>query len=126
MPPDRPFRAQVTAGELIVWCACGRSQRQPYCDGSHRGTEFRPMRYTVPQNLTVAFCGCKQTKQPPFCDGSHLAFRAQHQTTESTRRAEGRLGNNNSATTTGVHQWQQTDHDDPATRGQRPRRLSKP
>jgi len=76
MPPDRPFRAHVTAGELIVWCACGRSQRQPYCDGSHRGTEHRPLRYTVPQNLTVAFCGCKQTRQPPFCDGSHLAFRA--------------------------------------------------
>ena len=76
MPPDRPFRAQLAAGELVVWCACGRSERQPYCDGSHRGTEHRPLRYTVPQNLTVAFCGCKQTKQPPFCDGSHIAFRA--------------------------------------------------
>ena len=79
MPPDRPFRAQVTAGELIVWCVCGRSARQPYCDGSHRGTEHRPLRYTAPANLTVAFCGCKQTKQPPFCDGSHLAFRAAQQ-----------------------------------------------
>jgi len=76
MPPDRPFRAQLAAGDLVVWCACGRSERQPYCDGSHRGTSFRPMRYTVPQNLTVALCGCKQTKQPPFCDGSHIAYRA--------------------------------------------------
>src|SRR5438034_4850126 len=76
MPPDRPFRAELSAGDLVVWCACGRSQRQPYCDGSHRGTPFKPVRYTVPQNLTVALCGCKETKQPPFCDGSHLAFRA--------------------------------------------------
>src|SRR5262245_8631734 len=76
MPPDRPFRAQLAAGDLVVWCACGRSERQPYCDGSHRGTSLRPVRYTVPQNLTVALCGCKQTKQPPFCDGSHLAYRA--------------------------------------------------
>ena len=77
-PADRPYRAEVAAGELIVWCVCGRSARQPYCDGSHRGTEHRPLRYTAPQDLTVAFCGCKQTKQPPFCDGSHIAFRAQH------------------------------------------------
>src|SRR5215813_5935766 len=76
MPPDRPFRAELKAGDLVVWCACGRSQRQPYCDGSHRGTSSRPVRYTVPQNLTVALCGCKATKQPPFCDGSHLAYRA--------------------------------------------------
>ena len=67
---------QLAAGDLVVWCACGRSERQPYCDGSHRGTSLRPMRYTVPNNLTVALCGCKQTKQPPFCDGSHLAYRA--------------------------------------------------
>lgn len=85
MPPDRPFRAQVKAGELIVWCACGRSGRQPYCDGSHRGTQYRPLRYTVPQNLTVAFCGCKQTKQPPFCDGSHLAFRATRRDSDDMR-----------------------------------------
>ena len=76
MPPDRPFRAQLTAGETIVWRACGRSARQPYCDGSHRGTQHKPVRHTVPQNLTVALCGCKQTRQPPFCDGSHLAYRA--------------------------------------------------
>lgn len=75
MPPDRPFRAKIAAGEMVVWCACGRSARQPYCDGSHRGTQIRPVRYTPPQDLTVALCGCKETKQPPFCDGSHLAFR---------------------------------------------------
>jgi CDGSH-type Zn-finger protein len=76
MTPDRPYRARVTAGEEVWWCACGRSQDQPFCDGSHKGTKHRPQQYVPPQNLTVAFCGCKATKQPPFCDGSHLAFRA--------------------------------------------------
>ena len=76
MTPDRPYRTQMNAGETLVWCACGQSQRQPYCDGSHKGTEHRPLRYPVTHTLTVALCGCKATKQPPFCDGSHLTFRA--------------------------------------------------
>jgi len=76
LPADRPYKAQVTEGEMVFWCVCGRSQAQPYCDGSHRGTAHRPLRYLPPASLVVALCGCKQTKQPPFCDGSHLAFRA--------------------------------------------------
>jgi CDGSH-type Zn-finger protein len=76
MIPDRPYRASVVAGETVFWCVCGRSNTQPYCDGSHKGTPHRPLQYTPPQNLVVAFCGCKATKQPPFCDGSHLPFRA--------------------------------------------------
>jgi CDGSH-type Zn-finger protein len=80
MMPDRPYRTTVAAGELVVWCACGRSQKQPYCDGSHRGTTHKPVRYTAPQELTVALCGCKQTQAPPFCDGRHVAYRASQQT----------------------------------------------
>jgi CDGSH-type Zn-finger protein len=76
MTPDRPYRAQLTAGEEIFWCACGRSGTQPYCDGSHKGTTYRPLQYHVTADLTVALCGCKATKRPPFCDGSHLALRA--------------------------------------------------
>ena len=76
MTPDRPYRTSVKAGEEVWWCACGRSQTQPFCDGSHKGTTFRPRVYVPPQDLTLALCGCKATKQPPFCDGSHIAFRA--------------------------------------------------
>ncbi len=79
MTPDRPYRAQVTAGETVFWCACGRSRTQPYCDGSHKGTAHRPLRYEVAYDLTVALCGCKATRQPPFCDGSHLEFRAKQE-----------------------------------------------
>jgi CDGSH-type Zn-finger protein len=53
------------------WCSCGRSQNQPYCDGSHQGTEFNPLKFTVEEKKRVALCKCKYTQNPPFCDGSH-------------------------------------------------------
>ncbi len=84
MTPDRPYRAELRAGEEIWWCACGQSRNQPFCDGSHKDTKHRPRSHTAAQDLTVALCGCKATKQPPFCDGSHLAFRAARD-----RRGEG-------------------------------------
>ena len=37
----RPIPINVVAGESYWWCACGRSKTQPFCDGSHKGTEFR-------------------------------------------------------------------------------------
>ncbi|HOX01548.1 MAG TPA: CDGSH iron-sulfur domain-containing protein [Candidatus Paceibacterota bacterium] len=56
------------------WCSCGRSKRQPFCDGSHAGTEFKPMKVEIGEAQTVAWCQCKHTKTPPFCDGSHMSL----------------------------------------------------
>jgi CDGSH-type Zn-finger protein len=53
------------------WCACGASQKQPYCDGSHKGTGITPVALEIESSRKVAWCGCKQTQTPPFCDGSH-------------------------------------------------------
>jgi mannose-6-phosphate isomerase-like protein (cupin superfamily) len=62
----------VQAGRTYHWCACGRSAKQPFCDGSHRGTEFTPVKFTAgPQDEELLFCGCKQTRTAPFCDGAH-------------------------------------------------------
>ena len=69
-----PYRTPFQAGKNIYWCSCGKSKKQPYCDGSHRGTEFQPLAFEPSNDMTVALCGCKLTKQPPYCDGSHIAL----------------------------------------------------
>ncbi|HMP74477.1 MAG TPA: CDGSH iron-sulfur domain-containing protein [Kiritimatiellia bacterium] len=53
------------------WCSCGKSQSQPFCDGSHKGSEFQPFEVEVVEERSVAWCACKRTGTPPFCDGSH-------------------------------------------------------
>ena len=53
------------------WCACGRSQTQPFCDGSHAGTGFSPVEFTVDQKKKCALCQCKHTADKPMCDGTH-------------------------------------------------------
>jgi CDGSH-type Zn-finger protein len=69
-----PFSADVEAGKTYWWCACGKSARQPFCDGSHKGSEFAPLPYKAEKDGTAWFCGCKQTKASPLCDGSHRAL----------------------------------------------------
>ena len=66
-----PCAVDVGKGKDYWWCTCGRSKGQPFCDGSHKGTEFTPMKYTAEESKTVYFCACKQTKNAPFCDGTH-------------------------------------------------------
>lgn len=53
------------------WCTCGRSASQPFCDGSHEGTEFTPLQFEIEQEREVFLCQCKHTRTPPHCDGSH-------------------------------------------------------
>ena len=53
------------------WCACGRSDDQPFCDGSHQGTEFSPVKLEVEEADTLALCQCKHTGDAPRCDGTH-------------------------------------------------------
>ncbi len=66
-----PYPVTVTAGTDYWWCSCGRSQKQPYCDGSHKGTGLAPLQYKAEADATLYFCGCKATAKPPLCDGSH-------------------------------------------------------
>ncbi len=54
------------------WCACGYSEKQPFCDGAHFRYGIMPTPLDVHETVTIAFCNCKQTKKPPYCDGAHL------------------------------------------------------
>ncbi|WP_424831235.1 CDGSH iron-sulfur domain-containing protein [Ruegeria sp.] len=66
-----PFPVEVTEGKSYFWCACGKSQKQPFCDGSHKGTGMEPVKFTAEESKKVFFCGCKHTDKLPLCDGSH-------------------------------------------------------
>ena len=66
-----PVAVDVEEGKIYWWCACGRSKTQPFCDGSHKGTEFAPQGWEAPKTGTVWFCACKRTGKSPLCDGSH-------------------------------------------------------
>ncbi len=71
IPQKAPYAVDVEAGKKYFWCACGKSQNQPFCDGAHQGGEFTPHTYTAEEAKTVYFCGCKQTENVPLCDGGH-------------------------------------------------------
>ncbi|KAM4585117.1 CDGSH iron-sulfur domain-containing protein 3, mitochondrial-like [Odontesthes bonariensis] len=69
-----PCRVKVSAGKRYAWCACGHSEKQPFCDGAHRtkAPSIAPLRFTPDKDRTVMLCACKQTKNAPYCDGSHF------------------------------------------------------
>lgn len=65
------IKLNVEAGKKYFWCSCGLSQDQPFCDGSHKGTDFRPVIFEAKKDELISFCGCKQSNKGMFCDGSH-------------------------------------------------------
>ena len=71
MPQKAPYPVAVEAGKTYYWCACGKSASQPFCDGSHKGSEFAPIQFKAEESKTVYFCGCKQSKNGALCDASH-------------------------------------------------------
>ena len=66
-----PYMVTVEEGKKYFWCACGRSSKQPFCDGSHSGTGLAPVMYQAEASKDVYFCGCKASGKKPFCDGTH-------------------------------------------------------
>ena len=66
-----PYPVEVESGKTYFWCACGMSNNQPFCDGSHRDTSFVPVKFEANETKKVFFCGCRHASTKPFCDGSH-------------------------------------------------------
>ena len=66
-----PYATDVVAGERYRWCACGHSTRQPFCDGSHKGSGIAPVSFTADKTESLYLCGCKHTAKQPMCDGTH-------------------------------------------------------
>ena len=70
VPQKMPFVMDVEPGKY-AWCSCGLSDNQPYCNGAHKGSEFRPIIEEVTEAKKVAWCGCKNSANGAFCDGTH-------------------------------------------------------
>ena len=67
-----PYKVKVKKDKTYFWCACGLSQIQPFCDGTHKKEgKFKSLKYVAMENKEISFCGCKMTSNQPFCDGSH-------------------------------------------------------
>ena len=66
-----PYPADVIEGKSYYWCSCGQSAKQPFCDGSHKGTTFNPVAFKATESKKMYFCGCKASLNQPFCDGTH-------------------------------------------------------
>lgn len=66
-----PYVIELEADKNYFWCTCGRSEKQPFCDGAHKGTDFTPLKFTVDETKKYGLCGCKHTKNAPICDREH-------------------------------------------------------
>ncbi len=66
-----PFAVEVEAGKNYFGCSCGQSKKQPFCDGTHKGSDFAPVKYEAEKAGKVFFCGCKNSARGALCDGTH-------------------------------------------------------
>lgn len=71
---NKPIKVELKANQEYYFCTCGRSKSQPFCDGSHAGTDFKPKAFTAEENGDSYLCQCKHSQNLPFCDGSHKQF----------------------------------------------------
>ena len=69
-----PVSVKLEGSQTYFWCRCGHSKTQPFCDGSHVGTDITPLKFTPEEDGSAALCRCKATANAPFCDGAHISL----------------------------------------------------
>lgn len=69
--PCEVFQVTLEPEKPYFWCVCGHSKKQPFCDGSHKGSSLKSLPFQVEKKQTIVLCGCKKTNTPPYCDGTH-------------------------------------------------------
>ncbi|MFK8013356.1 MAG: glutamate synthase-related protein [Marinicellaceae bacterium] len=73
---NKPKEVQLAKNETYYFCSCGQSKNQPFCDGSHKGTDFSPLSFVAEEDGSAFLCACKYSSNKPFCDGTHKQFNA--------------------------------------------------
>ncbi len=94
----KPYLVEVQENKTYHWCSCGRSKKQPFCDGSHKDTGFKPVAWKADKTGDKLFCACKHTRSQPFCDGAHNGL--------SGKYAEAKEGDGESARLVGYETTQ--------------------
>ncbi|MBL6446720.1 CDGSH iron-sulfur domain-containing protein [Fulvivirga sp. 29W222] len=85
----KPKKVELKKGEEQYWCACGRSNNQPYCDGAHRTTDITPVKFTAEESGDAYLCMCKHTHTPPYCDGTHAKLKEEDNSTNPAPSGNG-------------------------------------
>ena len=56
-PQKSPYKIKVEKGKTYFWCSCGLSQKQPFCDGSHKiEGKFKSVKYLAEESKEIYFC----------------------------------------------------------------------
>lgn len=71
---NKPTKVNLSKDTEYFFCSCGRSSNQPFCDGSHAGTDFKPKSFVAEESGDAYLCQCKHSANVPFCDGTHKQF----------------------------------------------------
>ena len=59
---DGPIAVEVEKDKSYYWCSCGKSSKQPFCDASHKGTEFTPVVFKAEETKKNVLL-CMQTNR---------------------------------------------------------------
>ncbi|MHA1113096.1 MAG: CDGSH iron-sulfur domain-containing protein [Alphaproteobacteria bacterium] len=68
---NAPYPVEVEAGKTYYVCSCGKSTKLPFCDGAHKGTDWKPSPFEATESKQLYFCGCGKSTKGLFCDGTH-------------------------------------------------------
>ena len=61
----KPHKTELKPGETYYFCRCGRSANQPFCDGSHAGTDITPLGFEADKDEGY-LCMCKHSANFPI------------------------------------------------------------
>lgn len=76
----KPIRIKCKEGRMYMWCSCGHSRNQPFCDGTHKIAQFhitlKPIPWSCKKTGYYWFCNCKKSGKKVFCDGTHVDLKS--------------------------------------------------